>query len=58
MNDNQPQPNKRNLIPANFNDDDAAMSRKIFFGFLAIAGLLLALLAIPGIKSLLEKVQG
>lgn len=44
---------KPQLIPANFSDEDAAMSRKILIGFLVIAGTLLVLLAIPGIKSLL-----
>jgi len=55
MNDRPQSRQKPNLIPANFSDEDAAMSRKILYGFLAIAGFLLAILAIPGIKTLLGK---
>ncbi len=58
MTEPTPTPRKPKLIDANFSDEDAAMSRRIFFGFMALAGVLLSMLAIPGIKTLLEKMNG
>ncbi len=40
--------------PPQFTDRDAAMSRRIFWGFLVIAGGLLALLAIPRVLEFLQ----
>lgn len=47
----QAQP-KSNVIPANFSDADAAMSRRIILGFLVLAGGLLVLMAIPRLREL------
>lgn len=35
------------LIEANFNDADAAMSKRILIGFAVVAGALLLILAVP-----------
>ena len=45
---------RRQMIPANFSDSDAAMAKWIVAGFVVLVGGLIAVMAVPGILQALR----